>query len=202
MKILHISDTHGKHRELKQLPVADIIVHSGDFTFGGTENEVYDFLNWFLDLPYRYKIFIAGNHDDCLYGEHIEGLPSNVYYLCNSGIEIEDIKFYGIPMFMQDFMDDLYDSFFDKIPYDTDVLITHQPPMGICDLSDYGTGPTSHGNLSLLERVNKLHLHYHLFGHEHDAHGVSEQNSTVFSNAALVDNAYNLYDKPKLFEYR
>ena len=43
MRILHISDTHGKHRELS-LPEADVLVHSGDFTFAGAESEAYDFL--------------------------------------------------------------------------------------------------------------------------------------------------------------
>ena len=37
MKILHISDTHGKHRLLKNLPPADIIVHSGDMSEDGAE---------------------------------------------------------------------------------------------------------------------------------------------------------------------
>lgn len=32
MTILHISDTHGKHHQLRELPLADILVHSGDFT--------------------------------------------------------------------------------------------------------------------------------------------------------------------------
>ena len=63
MRILHISDTHSKHRELPPLPNADIIIHSGDFTFAGSENEAYDFIKWFCDLPFQHKIFIAGNHD-------------------------------------------------------------------------------------------------------------------------------------------
>ena len=90
--ILHLSDTHGLHRQLPQLPNADVIVHSGDFTMAGTEQEVFDFTNWFCDLPYRHKIFIAGNHDDCLYGAELSGLDDNCHYLCNSGINIEDIN--------------------------------------------------------------------------------------------------------------
>ena len=39
MKIIHISDTHGYHRWLTELPEADIIVHSGDFTMAGSEQE-------------------------------------------------------------------------------------------------------------------------------------------------------------------
>lgn len=50
MKILHISDTHNRHHLLTNLPMADIIVHCGDFTDMGTEKEVLDFLNWFITL--------------------------------------------------------------------------------------------------------------------------------------------------------
>lgn len=203
MKILHISDTHSQHIDLNNLPEADIIVHSGDFTFAGSEQEAYDFMNWFIDLPYPHKIFIAGNHDDCMYGaENIEGLPDNVHYLCNSGVEIEGVKFYGIPMFMQDCMEGTYEAMFEKIPEDTDILITHQPPFGICDLADYGKGPTHHGNKALAERVKQLNLHYHLFGHEHDANQTEKVGNTVYSNAAVLDNAYHMYAKPKLFLYK
>lgn len=68
MTILHISDTHNSHKELGKLPEADVIVHSGDFTRAGTETEAYDFMDWLCDLPYKHKIFIAGNHDTCMFG--------------------------------------------------------------------------------------------------------------------------------------
>ena len=91
--ILHLSDTHGLHRQLNKLPDADVIVHSGDFTMAGTEWEVVDFVNWFCGLSYRYKIFVAGNHDDCLYGADVSGLGESCYYLCESRVCIEGVKF-------------------------------------------------------------------------------------------------------------
>ena len=39
MKILHISDTHGCHHRMRDLPEADMIVHSGDFTMNGSPHE-------------------------------------------------------------------------------------------------------------------------------------------------------------------
>ena len=39
LRILHLSDTHGVHRRLRDLPDADILVHSGDFTMSGSEAE-------------------------------------------------------------------------------------------------------------------------------------------------------------------
>ena len=127
MKILHLSDTHNCHHRLRDLPEADVVVHSGDFCMVGTEQEAIDFLNWFCDLPYKHKIFICGNHDDCLYGANIDGLDNNVHYLCNSGIEIEGVKFYGIPMFMGDCITDRQSLNYAKIPTDTDVLIILPP---------------------------------------------------------------------------
>ena len=104
ISILHLSDIHGQHRRLSKLPDADVIIHSGDFTMAGTEQEVFDFINWFCDLPYRHKIFIAGNHDDCLYGTELSGLDNNCHNLCNSGINIEGIKFYGVPKAVECYM--------------------------------------------------------------------------------------------------
>ena len=59
MKILQISDTHNQHQQLTDLPAADVIVHCGDFTDNGTEGEVLNFLNWFIELSYPHKIFIT-----------------------------------------------------------------------------------------------------------------------------------------------
>ena len=186
LSILHLSDTHSQHRQLTKLPDADVIVHSGDFTMAGTEREVFDFINWFCDLPYRHKIFIAGNHDDCLYGAELSGLDDNCHYLCNSGINIEGIKFYGVPMFMEDDMTRKYKEYLSGIPDDTDVLVTHQPPAGILDYD----GHRHYGSLELFEKIQIVCPRLHLFGHIHSVFGTSLSNGTIFSNAALVDELY------------
>lgn len=197
--ILHLSDTHGQHKNLKSLPEADVIVHSGDFTFAGSEEEAYDFMNWFCNLPYRHKIFIAGNHDMCMYGaDHIDGLSRNVHYLYNNSVVIDGIKFYGIPMFMEDCMDGNLDVFINNIPDDTDVLITHMPPKGTCDLANYGKGPEHRGNATLAELLKKLHPTCHLFGHEHDAYGKTIKENVIYSNACVVDSRYNLINNPTI----
>lgn len=186
MKILHISDTHGCHRRLRNLPAADIAVHSGDFTMTGSEAEALDFLNWFCDLPYRHKIFICGNHDECLYGAKIDGLDSNVHYLCNTGIEIDGLKFYGVPMFMGDCVTDRQTRNYAKIPADTDILITHSPPYGILDFDD----GINYGSEEILDRLSSLNLKAHLFGHIHAMHGKIVQNEIIFSNGAIMNSDY------------
>ena len=186
MRILHLSDTHNCHHRLRDFPEADVVVHSGDFCMVGTEQEAIDFMNWFCDLPYRQKIFICGNHDACLYGANIEGLDSNVHYLCNSGIEIEGIKFYGISMFTEDCISDRQNRNYSNIPIDTDVLITHSPAFGILDFDDN----IHYGSKELLTRLSALNLRAHLFGHIHANHGITTIGNTIFSNGAIMNTDY------------
>ena len=152
LKILHLSDTHGVHCRLRELPEADILVHSGDFTMSGSEAETLDFLEWVCDLPYRHKVLVAGNHDACLYGAHLDGLDDNVHYLCGSGVEIEGLKFWGVPMFMEDCMSGKQEQLYAAFPEDTDVLVTHTPPYGILDRD----GSILYGSRELLGRVRFL----------------------------------------------
>lgn len=202
MKILHISDTHGAHLRLRELPEADVVVHSGDFCMVGEEREALDFINWFCDLPYRHKIFICGNHDDYLYdATGIEGLDSNVHYLRNSGVEIDGLKFYGVPMFMGDCATDRQARNYADIPGDTDILITHSPVYGILDLDDsIGSELIHYGSEEILERVMKIHPRAHLFGHIHRQHGVTQQNGIIFSNGAIMNNDYSKLNIPNIIE--
>ena len=195
MKILHLSDTHGCHRQLKELPEADVLIHSGDFTMAGSETEAIDFMNWLCDLPYNHKIFICGNHDECLYGANIEGLDRNVHYLNNSDIEIEGFKFYGVPMFMRDSRK--REIYYSSIPEDTDILITHVPPFGIMDFD----GRRNYGSEVLLQKVSEMPLKLHLFGHIHNAHGMQEIKGTIFSNGAIMSESYRKLQAPNLIEF-
>ena len=196
ISIIHLSDTHSLHRRLTQLPDADILVHSGDFTMNGSEQEAIDFMNWFCDLPYPHKIFICGNHDAYLYGAKIDGLDENVHYLSNSSIVIGGVKFYGIPMFMEDCISDRQTRNYAAIPADTDVLITHCPPYGVLDFDD----GINYGSTELLMRVKEIKPRLHLFGHIHKQHGVKEGGPTIFSNGAIMNGDYTNFNLPNLIE--
>ena len=194
LRILHISDTHGVHRRLRDLPEADILVHSGDFTMSGSEAETLDFLEWLCDLPYRHKVLVAGNHDACLHGARLDGLDDNVHYLCGSGVKIEGLKFWGVPMFMEDCVSGHQDQLYAAIPDDTDVLVTHTPPYGILDRD----GSILYGSRELLEKVCMIRPRLHLFGHIHKAHGMTNDGMTVFSNAAIMDEGYDSLNGPNV----
>lgn len=193
MTILHISDTHGRHRQLGELPRADVIVHSGDFTMKGTDNEVSDFVEWFAALPFRHKIFVAGNHDKCLYGKTLEGLPANCHYLCYSGVEIDNVQFWGVPMFKADAQSGKLRELLEAMPTSIDVLVTHQPPYSMLDMAD----GVHYGSHELLATTGRLHPLYHLFGHVHDSYGRIE-GATTFVNSSLMDERYNLRNSPHI----
>lgn len=186
MKVLQISDTHNRHHLLKAMPDADVIVHCGDFTDNGTEQEVLDFLNWYIALPYKHKIFVTGNHDLCLWdATGIEDLPGNVHFLQDCGCEIDGVKFFGLA----------YNHSERLIPEDVDVLVTHEPPVMIMD----ETNGIHWGNAPLRKRVFEAKPRYHLFGHAHEAHGKEEHEGIVFSNASMLDDFYQLKYKPATF---
>ena len=197
MRIVHISDTHNQHHKLKNLPPADLIIHSGDVSMAAEEN---DFIEWFCKLDYEYKIFIAGNHDYHLYEGELKViqsyLPTNCYYLCYSGIELNGVKFWGVPYSLEDDLVLPTLKRMEEIPIDIDILISHRPPYGILDTSNY-----SYGCPQLLSTIQKrLKLSYHLFGHVHSAYGIIKKYKTTFINAALTDPNYNLIKEPIIFE--
>ncbi len=190
MKILHISDTHNCHRQLKNLPEADVIVHSGDVTMNGKIEEVLDFLNWFAALPYGHKLFVEGNHDTSLFKCKINGLPDNLHFLQDEAIRIDGINFFGISMKRS------YGSEKSGIPGDTDVVISHEPPFGILDFADemhYGDG-------WLMDQLKQLQPRLHLFGHIHPQYGMKTVGLTTFVNSALLGDGYELENTPHLLE--
>ena len=187
MRIVQLSDTHGKHHLLNNLPEGDVIVHCGDFTEDGTEEEVLDFLNWFIDLPYSHKIFVTGNHDLCLWdADNIENLPDNMHFLQDKGITIDGVQFFGIA----------YNHPTGIIPDNIDVLVTHEPPLGIMD----ETMGMNWGNPDILKRVSDIRPRYHLFGHAHEASGITQNRDTIFSNGSVLDDAGELSFLPKVFD--
>ena len=189
MKILHLSDTHGLHHRIEDMPDADVVVHSGDISNNGTESEVLDFLNWYIELPYPYKIFVIGNHDLCLWdAEGIEDLPSNMFFLQDSSIDIECVKFFGLA----------YNHSEELIPDDADIIITHEPPIMILDES----AGVHWGNTPLRNRILEIKPQYHLFGHAHEGYGALKQDCTVFSNASLLNGQNRLVRKPRLFQLK
>lgn len=211
MKITFISDTHGKHAQLTdKLPGGDVLIHSGDFMRGGyEEGEAIDFFDWLEHdvTGYKYKIFIAGNHDRLFENEPEQAIklkdayaPSTIY-LQDSSFKIDGVKFYGSPWtpafnnwaFNVERDSDAIEEIWNKIPDDTDVLITHGPPLGILDYTPYGGDVGCERMISKVLEVQPL---IHVFGHVHSSYGHKYNETTDFINASNLNDNYKLVNEP------
>lgn len=203
MKVIFISDTHGRHKQLPKMN-GDMIIHAGDITSRGTKNEVLDFLNWFRELDFEHKIFIAGNHDyfleELIDFELEQLIPKNIVYLNDSGITINELKIWGSPI-QPWFHDWAFNKkrgaeikeHWDLIPNDTNILITHGPPYQILDKTIRGENV---GCEELLEKILIVKPNIHVFGHIHEDYGIKESNHVKYINASSLDVKYNLVNPP------
>lgn len=211
MEIIHISDTHGRHRELKlNLKGVDVIVHTGDesnnFDWLKNEPEFRDLIDWYGSLEIKNKILIAGNHSGFIakYPKIARELmlARGITYLDKEAVVIDGVKFYGDPTsprfgnwhFMAD-RNKMY-KHWDLIPEDVNVLLTHTPPKGVLDIGQRQGGIEFCGCSSLRTKIRSLkELKAHCFGHIHSKpdypfynHGILKRDGVIYSNATLVQD--------------
>ena len=213
MKIMFLSDTHGRHLEITELygklPYVDIIVHSGDCTRYGEFEETDLFMNWFSKQNSKHKVLVAGNHDFVLQQmDRRNWLLANNYgvtYLEDSFININGIGIYGSPWspvfgmwaFMKQRNDEL-DEVWQKVPTDgsVDLLVTHTPRYGRFDVSVRGNYHV--GCEMLANRINDINPKVHVFGHIHECGGMIKEETEVpvkgmvSLNASLLNIRYVL----------
>lgn len=205
IRIVAISDTHGLHRRL-QVPDGDILVHAGDVTAHGQLAQVADFNAWLGDLPHRHKVMIAGNHDFCFERQPVKtaALLTNCIYLLDEAITLDGLHFYGSP-WQPWFYDWAFNlprgpeirSKWELIPAQTDVLITHGPPLGYGDLTSLGEQV---GCADLLEVVGAKRPKFHIFGHIHEGYGVTQNEHTTFVNASSCNLQYEPVQRPLVLD--
>jgi Icc-related predicted phosphoesterase len=194
MKLVILADTHGMHRSVK-VPDGDVLIHCGDITRHGRIKELEEIDEWFGSLPHKHKIFIAGNHDWCFENKLSASYFHNATYLHDSSVVIDGVTFYGSPWqpFFYDWAFNLprngpeLEAAWNKIPVNTDVLITHGPPHGILDL----TVRNDHtGCEKLIIAVERIRPKVHCFGHIHCGYGKVKISDTWYINGSNCDEAY------------
>jgi len=212
LTLVAISDTHSLHRHVK-LPDGDVLIHAGDFMNTGRNfHEVTDFANWFMNQPHKYKILVAGNHDilmeqnrfGCLeMFKSLEHYTKPFYYLQDSSVVIEGWKFWGSP-YQPEFFNWAFNrkrgyeirKHWDLIPEDTDVLITHGPPLGIGDETEGG----HYGCADLLVKIQEVKPALHICGHFHAGHGTVYRDETSFHNVSICNEKYKPVNAPHVIK--
>lgn len=179
---------------------------------------------------FKHVVFIAGNHDksfdpkfnyEVAFDESERGnkpvwlktllwkLPPNVHYLEQSDVVIDGIKFWGSPItpwfgghywgFNQYRGDDIK-KFWNQIPMDANVVLTHGPIAYKLDYVPQSNEYTGCNDLRYtIEMVKPL---VHICGHIHEGYGIEGNEDTVFINASIMDIMYMPTNKPWLIEIK
>lgn len=204
MKITCVSDLHG---ETPQLDGGDLLIVAGDLTGTDKLSEYEAFVRWLNKQDYKKKIVIAGNHDGLLESEGSQLLKwaADTEYLQDSGTEFNGLKIWGSP-WTPEFCDwhfmlqrgDQIKAKWDLIPDDTDILVTHGPPVMILDQVNSPRLQGDHvGCADLYDRVKKLpNLKLHVFGHIHESYGKKVIDGCTFVNASIMTREYEPENKP------
>jgi Icc-related predicted phosphoesterase len=201
-----ISDLHG---EVPNLEGGDMLIVSGDLTAYDKHHQYEEFFQWLWEQNYTKKILIGGNHDVRLedYMKSGNHLDTEVVYLKDSGIEWCGYKFWGAPwtknFIGQNFQcmayglhyDSQMKERWDKIPLDTQILITHGPARGVLDST---RNRKRVGCVELANTIVKLpDLKLHVFGHIHEGYGqIRSEQGLLSVNASIMNADYECVNKP------
>ncbi len=192
------------------------MLHAGDLTFKGDVQEISQELRELGRIAKNFKygcVFICGNHD--WLGERNPALmkqmalDEGLTYLDHSSIEIEGLKIFG-SAYTPEFCNWAYNvnraelnKYWAQIPDDTQILITHGPPMNILDpVERYNPKICEFeiecvGCWDLYSRIQDLkQLQLHVFGHIHAGYGQVKKGNVTYINASICTEAYKPTNAP------
>lgn len=183
------SDLHGYLPEPKSVPDCDILLIAGDTTPATDHSGWYQkrwintvYRDWLYEVAEgptkRIVIEVAGNHD-FIYQEAPDDLLKLPRRYLQDGAAILPewgLFIYGTPWtptfggwaFMRDDRD--LEQVFNKIPAGVDILVSHGPPLGLCDRNVMGSHCGSH---FLARRIREVWPSVVVCGHIHEAFGMA-----------------------------
>lgn len=203
MRIVALSDTHGRHHQIT-VPDGDVLIHCGDVDAG-----LEDFGAWLGEQPHKHVLMTWGNHDRVAARNPHEaaaivrrGAEREVHILVNESVVLDRITFYGAPYSNPfqgwAFMPTPGEQFnlYRSIPDDADVVFNHGPPLGYGDRVVDGQHV---GSLALRDRLWQVRPLAVFCGHIHEAYGrydvahkpFAVSKSTVY-NVSVLDEKYRV----------
>jgi len=208
-RIVAISDTHSYHRKVI-IPPADILIHAGDISWQGERSIIKDYCEWGSELikkgVIKEVITVAGNHDLSLQDNRSRDILEmfNCYgitYLEDEEYITMGLKIWGSPWSNEfgnwAFMTNEHelDQIYNKIPDDTDIIISHGPSYDVLDMTARGVKAGSRALSKHTERVCPKLL---ITGHLHEAYGTHEDKEagTFYANASICTLQYAPINKP------
>ncbi|KAI7864370.1 Metallo-dependent phosphatase-like protein [Spinellus fusiger] len=193
----------------------DLAVHAGDLTRYSRLEEFEKTFQWIGALPHSLKVITAGNHDGALdssldYGGQKKKILSaakkaGILYLEHEAYllppRLGSHKLFVSPMspthLAGAFMQDNLQAEWEAIPLDTNILVTHTPPLGYQDVI---RGGRHVGCPYLREKIDVIKPHVSIFGHIHEGYGYCFSDNTLFINAATNSIRYRPVQPPIVFD--
>lgn len=130
----------------------------------------------------------------------------NTQYLEDTGVEVLGVRLWGSP-WQPEFGNWAFNikrgechKKWSLIPENTDILLTHGPPLGHGDWLKSGNGARS-GCVELLNDVqSRVKPAAHVFGHIHEAAGVTTDGQTLYVNASTCTAKYEPTNPPVVLD--
>jgi hypothetical protein len=227
VRLVLISDTHNMLGRIK-VPEGDVLIHAGDATGVGSARELSRFNMDLATLPHPTKLFVPGNHDK-LFEQSFgiaKSLITQAIVLCDEQAFIDPDDFSvqvggerprkeALSIYMSPWQpafsygwafnlkgEKHARKIWDRVPDDTDVLVTHGPPHGLLDgvrrpSSRGSEGVIEHTGCPILrDRVEAVKPRLHVCGHIHEGHGRDEVNDIIRVNASICTEHYEPINKP------
>lgn len=217
VKIVAISDVHTKFKDIK-IEDCDILISAGDYSFHGYDDEVRLFHEWLDKQPATHVVSVQGNHEVYVEADFnkaksiaLKACP-RVHFIDEGLITLEGINIFGsaiTPYFFNwawnRFRGEDIKVHWDRIPEETDILVTHGPVYNILDEIVYRPGMSDQdmhvGCADLLNRVKELkQLKLHICGHIHNSYGQENHYGIKFVNASICDEKYQPVNRPIIIE--
>lgn len=219
INILPLSDIHSNIDVLDFIQSnnrynPDLITISGDIWERQYNLEYFvDYMNEFqrsMDCPI---VMIQGNHD--FWDRGIFNKSENIHVIHNSGIELLGLKIWGSPYtppffnwnhMLEDGPYGLDNIFKEMMPDELDILLSHGPPKGYCDMVKRQSKHL--GSISLYDGILLHKPRYVFCGHIHtgnrkekiihmDSDVSWNESCTMVYNVSVLDENYNfMVDNP------
>jgi len=201
LRIVAISDTHGKHR-LLTCPAADVLVHCGDLLSrnacvlqnNGQNHRkgraaLRDFNQWLGEQSQcRTKIVIGGNHDatlEAIGDERAKEVLNHAIYLHDSATEVDGLRFYGSPWSRGKSANRAFQA--EAPPAMTSATLEQHIDVLVCHCFNEGLVQAARPSLVLS-------------GHAHAMYGILQTHPCIALNASICDKVYRTAHWPVVID--
>lgn len=206
MKIVATSDLHGT---LPVIPECDLLIIGGDVCPVWNHDRAFQ-RDWLLHVfnpwleQFEKVVGTFGNHDF-----HPEEDPEIRHllhgnWLIDETVVIDGLTIHGSPytptFYNWAFMkgDNYLAAHWDLIPDDIDILITHGPAFGTCDVTQEGDHA---GSKTLATKIKSIPRNFlHICGHIHEANGIDTSGNCMTLNVSHMTRSYNPINPPEVID--